>query len=356
MSLALSVASLALSCGGAPPAARLPAPPPPPAQPTAASEDAAAVPISTKDPAWGSRHALVSVVMFGDIQCPYTGKILKTVHTLEEKYGPTDLRIVWKDEPLAFHPQARPAAEAAESVFLLGQADAFWKFWEQALAHQSDSSTASYEAWAEAAGVDVASFRASMERHAAGAIVDADHALAERLHVGGTPTFFVNGVMVVGAQPATKFVALIDAQLAAARAKLAAGTAPDALYTELAGANWKPPVDEPDDGEKEDTKTVWSVAVGSAPVRGKADALVTIVEFSDFQCPFCKSSEPTLRQIVATYGEKVRVVWKDDPLPFHALALPLAELTREARAEKGDAGFWAAARRAVRPPQEVGGR
>ena len=298
----------------------------------------------------GSRHALVSVVMFGDIQCPYTGKILKTVHTLEEKYGPTDLRIVWKDEPLAFHPQARPAAEAAESVFLLGQADAFWKFWEQALAHQSDPSTASYEAWAEAAGVDVASFRASMERHAAGAIVDADHALAERLHVGGTPTFFVNGVMVVGAQPATKFVALIDAQLAAARAKLAAGTAPDALYTELAGANWKPPVDEPDDGEKEDTKTVWSVAVGSAPVRGKADALVTIRRV-------LRLPVPLLQELGADAQADCRHVRREGPrrVEGRPASVPRARAARPSSrarlAPRRGRRVLGGSRRAVRPPR-----
>jgi protein-disulfide isomerase len=75
-------------------------------------------------------------------------------------------------------------------------------------------------------------------------------------------------------------------------------------------------------------------------VRGPATAAVTIVEFSDFQCPFCKRVEETLQKVQSKYGDKVRFVWKDEPLPFHARAEPAAELARDVRAQKGDAGFW----------------
>lgn len=84
------------------------------------------------------------------------------------------------------------------------------------------------------------------------------------------------------------------------------------------------------------------VPIGTSPVRGPADALVTLVEFSDFQCPFCARVEPTIDKLVADYGADLRVVWKDEPLPFHTHAEPAAELAREARAQKGDTGFWRA--------------
>jgi hypothetical protein len=120
---ALSVATLAMlpasvACSGATPAAKTPAVGPSggsalgatgPLAAAAPSEEGAIVPISATDPVWGSRRALVSIVVFGDFQCPYTAMILKTVQALEQKYGPTDLRVVWKDLPLAFHVQARPA-------------------------------------------------------------------------------------------------------------------------------------------------------------------------------------------------------------------------------------------------------
>jgi len=78
------------------------------------------------------------------------------------------------------------------------------------------------------------------------------------------------------------------------------------------------------------------------PVRGPADALVTIVEFSDFQCPFCGRVEPTLTQLEQDYKGDLRVVWKDNPLPFHPRAKPAATLARFAYEKGGDKGFWAA--------------
>src|SRR6185369_15130925 len=82
--------------------------------------------------------------------------------------------------------------------------------------------------------------------------------------------------------------------------------------------------------------------VGNAPMQGKKDAPVTIIEFSDFQCPYCKRVEDSLKKVKETYPDKVRLVWKHEPLPFHPRAQPSAELSMEAKAEKGDAGFWAA--------------
>jgi protein-disulfide isomerase len=68
---------------------------------------------------------------------------------------------------------------------------------------------------------------------------------------------------------------------------------------------------------------------------------VTIVEFGSFQCPFTKRAEATVAELRALYGDKVRVVWKDEPLEFQERSMPAAELAREARAQKGDAAFWA---------------
>ncbi len=65
-----------------------------------------------------------------------------------------------------------------------------------------------------------------------------------------------------------------------------------------------------------------------------------MIEFSDFQCPFCRRVEPTLKGLRDKYGDKVRLVWKNEPLPFHPRAEPAAEAALEVRAEKGDKGFW----------------
>lgn len=75
-----------------------------------------------------------------------------------------------------------------------------------------------------------------------------------------------------------------------------------------------------------DPSLIFKVAVGSSPIRGAADAPVTIIIFADYQCPFCQRVQPTLAQVRKIYGDKVRVVWKDKTLPMHTRALPAANL------------------------------
>jgi len=78
------------------------------------------------------------------------------------------------------------------------------------------------------------------------------------------------------------------------------------------------------------------------PVRGSDHAWVTIVEFSDFQCPYCSRVQPTLAALDKKYGEKLRIVWKDNPLPFHKEAMPAARMAKVAFLEKGAQAFWRA--------------
>ncbi|MCZ7687401.1 MAG: thioredoxin domain-containing protein [Sandaracinaceae bacterium] len=81
-------------------------------------------------------------------------------------------------------------------------------------------------------------------------------------------------------------------------------------------------------------------APASAPQRGPADALVTIVMWSDYQCPFCGRVEPTLARLRQTFGNDLRIVWRDNALPFHQNAMPAAELAREAYAQGGSERYW----------------
>ena len=313
--------------------------------PAAASEDDAAIPISTRNPAWGSRTAPVTIVEFSDFQCPFCGRVEPTLAKLKETYGPESLRIVWKNNPLPFHLNARPAAEAAMGVMALAGADAFWRFHDACFVNQRALGADAYVTWAGTAGVtDTAAFRAGLESHRWADPVDADLRDGKAAGVEGTPSFFVNGTFINGAQPIDKFQAVVDAELAKARAKLAAGVAPDRVYAETARENVasRPkPRDDDDDDDHEDTKTVFQVPVGPGPVRGGATALVTIVEFADFQCPFCARVEPTLKAIRDKYGDKVRLVWRNEPLSFHANAEPAAQAALAVRTEKGDAAFWA---------------
>jgi protein-disulfide isomerase len=82
---------------------------------------------------------------------------------------------------------------------------------------------------------------------------------------------------------------------------------------------------------------VVNIALDGAPVRGNPNAPVTLVEFSDFQCPFCARAHATLGQVRETYKDQVKIVYKDYPLPIHANAPKAAEASRCAR-EQGK--YW----------------
>jgi protein-disulfide isomerase len=77
------------------------------------------------------------------------------------------------------------------------------------------------------------------------------------------------------------------------------------------------------------------------PAKGKASAPVTLVEFSDFQCPYCARATPALREIESAYPNDVRIVWKHLPLNFHQNAMPAALAAEAAREQGGAAKFWA---------------
>jgi protein-disulfide isomerase len=307
------------------------------------NDDESPVPVSSLDPVWGDREAPVTVVVFSEFQCPFCARVEPTLEQLKVAYGADKLRIVWKNQPLPFHTNAKPAAEAAEVVFTLGGAGAFFKFHDLAFQNQSRLTPERFREWARAAGVDGKAFDEALEANAGAGKVAEDQELAKRIGIKGTPGFRINGVELSGAQPLDRFKQVIDVELGKASAKLASGTPPARMYVVLSAENFRqPPAKMADKDDDKDPDTVWRVPVLGSPVLGKADAPITIVEFSDFQCPFCKRTQPTLDKVRETYGDKVRIVWKNEPLAFHKRAEPAAELALEARAQQGDAGFWRA--------------
>ena len=80
------------------------------------------------------------------------------------------------------------------------------------------------------------------------------------------------------------------------------------------------------------------VATADSPAQGPASAPIELVEFSDFQCPFCLRAHPTVKQVLSTYGDKIRFVYRNYPLPSHPNARPAAEAAQCAN-EQGK--FWA---------------
>ncbi|HEU4412742.1 MAG TPA: thioredoxin domain-containing protein [Polyangiaceae bacterium] len=314
----------------------------------AAEDREAPVPVGPGDAVWGSAGAPVTVTLFSDFQCPFCARLGPTFEQLKQAYGPDKLRIVWKHNPLPNHKDARPAALAAQAVLAAKGPEAFWKFHDIAFKNQQALNEASFARWAQEVGVEPAAYQRAKADPAVAKKVDDDLEVGRRAGVSGTPHTLVNGTLVQGgAVPFEKFKEVIDRELEKAKAKLASGVKPERVYAAMskenlqarpAGADKRPEAPRRD----EDTTTVWKVPVGKSPVSGSDKAPVTMVIFSDYQCPFCKRAEDTLRKVAETYGEKVRFVWKDQPLPNHPRARPAATLALEARAQKGDKAYWQA--------------
>jgi protein-disulfide isomerase len=288
-------------------------------------------------PTKGGAQAKVTIDEFCEIECPYCRSVQPTLQKILDTYG-DEVRIAWKHRPMPMHRNSALAAMAAEAAQDQGR---FWQMHDKLFASQGALDRASLERYAAELGLDMPRWKATLARPQTGALIDADAQEAGRFAVDGTPSFFVNGRFMAGAQLFEAFKAVIDEEIKKADAKLAAGVPRGELYAAfIAGGLDKatPPLAEAPSrpGTPEDP-TVYQVEPGDAPARGPRNAPITVVLFSDFECPFCGKVEPTIAQLEKAYPGKVRVVWKNFPLPFHANAKPAAAAALAA-GEQGK--FW----------------
>lgn len=164
------------------------------------------------DPSIGPVDAPVTVVEFSDYQCPYCQAwYQQTFDQLMANY-PDKIRFVYRDLPLPGHPESLPAAEAANCA---GEQGAYWKFHNALFSGQYQLGRAAYEQYAVDLGLDTAAFTACLDDHHTQAEVKADAADATRLGLTGTPSFVINGRILIGAVPFDQFKAIIDEELAA---------------------------------------------------------------------------------------------------------------------------------------------
>lgn len=314
------------------------------------SDERYSVPVTKEQPMQGPADALVTIVAFSDFECPFCGRAAPTLARLIATYGDR-VRVVWRNQPLAFHKDARPAATLAMEAFAQGGDDAFWRVHDLLFANQRDLDREDLLRYAGQAKLDVGKVRAALDEERHEAAIDEDIRLADQLGVEGTPSFFINGRPISGARPYEVFAAYVNDELARVERLLAAGTPKAAIYTTLT-ANRPTTKEEVRPRRKAarrevprtilDPAAIYKVALtGKEPNRGPADALVTIVEFSDFQCPFCGRVRPTIDRILDRYGKEVRLVWMNNPLPFHDNARDAATAALAAFEDGGNEAFWA---------------
>lgn len=169
--------------------------------------------VNIKDaPTKGGSDAKVTIVEYSDFQCPFCSKASTTVAAIEKKYG-NKVKVAFKNFPLPFHSQARLAAEAALCANEQSS-NLFWKMHDSMFADQSKLDKDNLMASAKKIGAKEAEFKACLEATKFKAVIDADMAQGQKLGIKSTPTFFVNGKLVSGAQPLEVFSEVIDEELA----------------------------------------------------------------------------------------------------------------------------------------------
>ncbi len=271
--------------------------------------------------AMGDPDAPVTIIEFTDYQCPFCAR-----HSLDTMPGVVREMVetgrvyyILKDLPLdQLHPNARIAAVAARCA---GEQEAYWEMHDAVFANQSEWSELTttindtFSGYAGDIGLDAADFDACLESGRHDQSVEANATEARSLGVGGTPFFFVDGYPLNGARPLEHFQIAVEL---AEEGRLAEAFTP------------------PDEPEPQEPTGPQDVPIGDAFSIGDPNAPVTIVEYTDFQCPFCsRHFQETYPQIKENYVDEglVLYVFKDFPLNnIH----PQASLAAQAARCAGD--------------------
>ena len=284
-------------------------------------------------PATGPRDAPVTIVAWSDYACAYCSRAQATLKQLASLY-PGQLR--WVHRTLPLDDDNTLATEAALAAGAQGR---FLPMNDRMYALGGRVDREVVELIARELGLDMVRFRAELDIRRYRAAIDADVADARALGVSGTPTFFINGRPVHGNRSLRVFVEIVDQELA--RAAQHPGRPVDLEPYDALVAAGRATADTPEaPGQRPELvrTAVYRVGLGlPGHQSGPDDALVTIVVWSDFQCPFCARQAPVLARLRETYPGQVRVVYRHLAMDFHRNAQLAAEAAVAAAAQ---GKFW----------------
>ena len=171
------------------------------------------------DPFIGNENAKVTMIEFSDFECPFCRKFWKeTLPQIKKEYIDTGkVKFVYRDFPLDFHPGAKPAAEGAECAEDQGK---FWELHDKIFREQDKQGQGTIQfgktdvvKWAGQIGLNMAQFNQCLDSEKYNSEVEKDFADGNAAGVSGTPTIFINGRTIIGAQPFEVFRTLIEEEL-----------------------------------------------------------------------------------------------------------------------------------------------
>jgi protein-disulfide isomerase len=168
------------------------------------------LPVGARDHAEGGAEAPVTLVEYGDYECPSCGRAYPIVKAIQQRFGGR-LRFVFRNFPLTgAHPHAELAAEAAEAASRQGR---FWEMHDALFEHQSDLDGEALVAYAAEVGLDLERWLEDLQSHAFAARVREDFMSGVRSGVPGTPAFFIDGEAYEGQPDYEPLSAAIDAAI-----------------------------------------------------------------------------------------------------------------------------------------------
>lgn len=162
--------------------------------------------ISKNNPTKGPEKAPITIIEYTDFQCPYCRRGAETIHRIMEMY-PNKIRLVFKNNPLKFHPQALPAAKAALAAYKQGK---FWEYHDLLFKNSAKLNKEMFLKFARDLGLDIEKFNKDRNSEEIAKQIENDQVRAAELKLSGTPTFIVNGVVIRGAQPLPYFRMVIE--------------------------------------------------------------------------------------------------------------------------------------------------
>ena len=265
-------------------------------------------------PLLGAADAKVTLVEMTDYECPYCARAEATVQTLRQSYG-RELRVFVAESPLPMHERAD---ELATFALLASEAGVFEQAHTQLFAEPRRHTDEDLSALGAKLGMG-GFMRSPASQALAKKNLDKSQALARSVHANGTPTFFVNGRIISGAQPIETFRTMIDEELTHANELMESGVARRELYSAFMQEARKNPRPPGDAETPEETYVPDAVGVGGLPLAGDKGAHHTIVVFTDLECPFCARLDGQLRGFVESHPD-VKVVVRQRPLAMHTNA------------------------------------
>jgi protein-disulfide isomerase/tRNA A-37 threonylcarbamoyl transferase component Bud32 len=339
---ALAIAALALAGGATFSFARRPGPAPEPAATTTSKSDAARVYVSPSvfripvegSPRTGAAEPLVTIVVFGDYECPYTTRFMEGARSILARHA-DEVALVWKDLPLDFHPAAAPAARLARLARAHGGDAAYFR---ASAALVGLFASKPFRAVREPELIDIGASlgldRDVVARTVSDAgtdeAVDHDEDQAVDFEVAATPTAFINGRRIADTAIDGDLSPVIDEALARARAEQEAAGAPRAtFYASLTRGGMDHAEPRTFRGESVD-----------APCRGPANAKAVVRAFANRASGIATLYVPALERLIQSYDERIRLCWAEAPDPGDAESMRASQGAVAARRLGGDAGFW----------------